>query len=112
MTDPRRTVALKLAGRSYRVVTNASEEEIRRLSGVVESRIEAISKGRPTGPEVLLLAAISLAHDAEQQRQQVLELRARSRETVGRLLGRVDQALASADAADPEREPEGEGASP
>lgn len=90
----RRTVQLKVAGQTYRVVTSASEDELRRLSDVVGSKLTILTPpGRPIQPQALLLAAISLAHDLEEERAKREGVERRARDLMRRVLVRIDAAL-------------------
>jgi cell division protein ZapA len=91
----RRTVQLRVAGQSYRVVTTADEAELVRLAAVVDAKLaEMTGPGRSAPPQALLLAAIALAHEAEEARADVARVEERLRSTVARLLERIDAALA------------------
>jgi cell division protein ZapA len=89
-----RTVELRVAGQTFRVVSSAPEEELRRLAAVVNSRLaETVGKGRGTAPQAMLLAAIALAHELETQRDQRRLLERRTRDLLRRMLARIDEAL-------------------
>lgn len=95
---PKRPVELRVGGQSYRVVSSAAPEELERLASVVDDKLVALSPaGRPVQPQALLLAAIALAHEAEEQRRRADRILERSREALGRVLERVDDSLALAD---------------
>jgi hypothetical protein len=67
---------------------------------LVETRLQRLTTpGRPVSPQSLLLAAISLAHDLEQERTRRLELETRSREMLRSILSRIDTALEEAEKA-------------
>ena len=106
MDEQKRTIVFSVAGRAYRVVTSASEEEIRKLAGIVDERMRAIAAGRQPGMEALVLAAISLAHDVEAQKARVDEIALGARKVMGRMLDKIDTALASA----PHEPPRSDGA--
>ena len=90
----RRTVELRIAGQSYRVVSSAPEEDLHRLAGVVGAKLaELVPKGRPVPPQAMLLAAMALAHEVETVRGERESLERRTRELLGRALGRIDDAL-------------------
>lgn len=90
----RRTVELRVAGQNYRVVSSASEDDLRRLGAVVSSKlVEIAGKGRAPPPQAMLLAALSLAHELESQREANQGLRKRTRDLLERVLTRVDAAL-------------------
>jgi len=91
-------VELRVGGQSYRVVSSASPEELERLASVVDDKVFALSPpGRPVTPQALLLAAIALAHEAEEQRQRADRIAERSRDALSQILVRVDDSLALAD---------------
>jgi len=87
-------VSLEVGGQLYRIVASVPEEHLRRLAAVVDTRVRAIvPKGKPTSPSAILLAAIALAADLEDERSKREELQARSRDVMRRLLARIDEAL-------------------
>jgi cell division protein ZapA len=90
----RRTVELRIAGQSYRVVSSAPEEELRRLAAVVGAKLaELVPKGRPMPAQAMLLAAIALAHDVEESRTAQRALEGHTRDLLRRTLVRIDDAL-------------------
>lgn len=92
----RAPVELRVGGQTYRVVASAEESEVRRLAEVVEGRLREIAgPGRSVAPQTLLLAAISLAHDLEEERERRLGVERRSREMLKTVLERIDAALES-----------------
>jgi len=92
-----RTVQLRVGGQTYRVVTSASEEEIRRLAAIVDEKLAAVvPAGRPVTPQAMLLAAMALAHDLEEERSRADGIAGRARDAFGRILQRVDAALETA----------------
>jgi cell division protein ZapA len=100
-------VELKVGGQTYRVVASAEETELKRLADLVDARLRSMSApGRPISPQALLLAAISLAHDLEEEKRKRLQLEARSKEMLKSVLARIDAALeASDEKADGDAEP-------
>ena len=101
---PGRTVQLRVGGQTYRVVTSASDDELLRLAAVVDEKLAAVvPPGRAISPQAMLLAAMALAHDLEEERSRSAGVAARARSAFGRMLKRVDTALGMA--------PEGEEAS-
>jgi cell division protein ZapA len=87
-------VELKVAGQIYRVVASAEAEVLHRLAAVVDARVNELTvPGRQVSPQSVLLAAISLAHDLEEERAKRARVEARAREMFGTLLERVDKAL-------------------
>lgn len=107
---PGSPVELKVGGQTYRVVASAEEAELRRLADVVDARLRSVSApGRTISPQSLLLAAISLAHDLEEEKRRRLALEARSKEMLKSVLARIDAAL---EAGDEKAEREGESSDP
>jgi cell division protein ZapA len=89
-----RTVQLRVGGQTYRVVTSASDDELQRLAAVVDQHLaKVVPPGRAVTPQAMLLAAMALAHDLEEERSRSAQLSARARGAFGRLLERVDAAL-------------------
>jgi cell division protein ZapA len=92
----RRTVQLRLGGQTYRVVTSATDDELQRLAAMVDEKLAAVSPpGRPITPQSMLLAAMALAHDLEEERARSAHMEERAKEAFGRILARVDAALAT-----------------
>jgi len=90
----RRTVQLQIAGQSYRVVSSAPEAELHRLADTVNAKIaEVVPRGRSAPPQVMLLAAMALAHELEAERGRREALERRSRDILRRVLLRIDSAL-------------------
>jgi len=100
-------VELRVGGQTYRVVASAGEDELRRLAAIVDTRLRAVTApGRPVSPQALLLAALSLAHDLEDERSRNVKLAHRSREMLGSIMSRLDKAIeASALPAEASEEP-------
>jgi len=87
-------VELRVGGQTYRVVASADEQELQRLAAIVDARLRAVTgPGRPVSPQSLLLAAMSLAHDLEEERSRNVKLAHRSREMLGSVLSRLDAAI-------------------
>ena len=103
-------VELKVGGQTYRVVASAEETELKRLADLVDARLRSMSApGRPISPQALLLAAISLAHDLEEEKRKRLQLEARSKDMLKSVLARIDAAI---EASDEKAETEAEGSEP
>jgi cell division protein ZapA len=89
-----KAVELRVGGQTYRVIASADESELRRLAAMVDAKLATMVRpGRPVSPQSLLLAAISLAHDLEEERRRVDSIATKARSTVTRMLERVDGAL-------------------
>ncbi len=90
----REPVPIVVGGQTYRVMASVPDDSLHRLAGVVDEHVRALSQpGRPPPPTAILLAAISLAHDLEQERAGRRALEVRGRDLVRRLMARVDEAL-------------------
>jgi cell division protein ZapA len=89
----RRTVQLRLAGQTYRVVTTAGDAELKRFVSMIEEKLSAMPRGKALHPQALLLATLALAHDLEEERGRALRIEARAKETLARLVERIDAAL-------------------
>lgn len=92
----RRTVQLRVGGQNYRVVTSADDEELQRLAKAVDDKLASVvPPGRAPNPQAILLAAMALAHDLEVERARSAVLTGRMKDAFGRILSRVDVALAA-----------------
>jgi len=90
----RRTVNLHIAGQSYKVVSSAPEGDLHRLADVVSAKLaEVTPRGRAMSPQSMLLAAMALANELEEERARRAALEARTRELLRRVVDRVDAAL-------------------
>jgi cell division protein ZapA len=89
----RRTVQLRLAGQTYRVVTTASDGELKRFASIIEEKLSALPRGKALHPQALLLATLALANDLEEERARSQRIEARAKETLARLVQRIDDAL-------------------
>ncbi|CAN5118631.1 hypothetical protein BH09MYX1_BH09MYX1_54270 [soil metagenome] len=90
----RHPVQLKVGGQIHKVVSSANEEDLRRLAAVVEGRIHELTpKGKGVAPNAILLAAIALANDLEEERAKRVQLERKMRDLLRRVLLRVDDAL-------------------
>ena len=99
----RRTVQLRVGGQTYRVVSSASEVELQRLAEIVEGKLaEVVPPGRAVTSNSVLLAALALAHDLEEERGRREELERRSREVLRKSLTRVNEALHQVELPSPE----------
>ncbi len=102
---PKGPVELRVGGQTYRVVATAEEAELHRLADVVDERLRKLTApGRSVSPQSLLLAALSLAHDLEDERTRRLRSEQRAREMLSSLVSRIDAAL-EADSAELEAAP-------
>jgi cell division protein ZapA len=87
-------VQLRVGGQTYRVVSSADEADLRRLAAVVDAKLAALTPpGRVATPQALLLAAMALAHELEEERARGAQMAERARSAFGRVLARVDAVL-------------------
>ena len=97
----RRTVQLRVGGQTYRVVTSADDEELARLAAVVDQKLASVvPAGRSVTPQAMLLAAMALAHDLEEERERTTRITGRAKDAFGRILQRVDAVLSAGVAPD------------
>jgi cell division protein ZapA len=85
----RRTVELKVGGQSYRVVSSAPEEDVRRAAALVGAKVEEVGASR----NAMFLVAMALANDAVVERERRLNVERRARDVLRRLLARLDHVL-------------------
>ncbi len=89
-----RTVQLRVGGQTYRVVTSASENELKHLAGIVDEKIATVvPPGRAVTPQAMLLAAMALAHELEEERARSATIASKARDAYGRMIERVEGAL-------------------
>lgn len=92
----RRTFQVAIGGQNYKVVSSASAEELRRLASVVDAKVYEVSpRGKPP-PQAMLLAAMALAHELEEERERRIQVERRARDALRRVILRIDDALESA----------------
>jgi cell division protein ZapA len=95
-------VELNVGGKSYRVVASEDEATLRRLAAAVDERLHAlVGPSRTVPAQALVLVALALAHELEQERALRCRHQQRSRTALSRVLGRIDAALASTAPAPP-----------
>lgn len=94
-----RSVQLRVGGQTYRVVSSAGEDELGRLAAVVDAKLATVvPPGRAITPQAMLLAAMSLAHELEEERERGRALAEQARDTVGRIVERIEAILGPDDA--------------
>lgn len=93
-----RPVQLTIGGQSYKVVSSATEDELLRLAETVSAKVAEMTPGGKAAPaQAVLLAAIALAHELEQERAARLSVERKARDMLRRVLVRIDDALDTAD---------------
>lgn len=91
-----RAIEVVVAGQKVKVVSSATAEELQELANTVTSKVSAVSpRGRPSTPQAIALAALALAHELEVERRQRQALERKTRDTLRRLLVRVEQVIES-----------------
>jgi cell division protein ZapA len=91
-----RPVHLKVGGQTYKVVSSADEQELKRLADAVSAKVDELTPpGKPSPAQAVLLAAIALAHELETERERRLALERRTRDLLRRVIVRLDDALDS-----------------
>lgn len=91
-----RPVSIQIAGQSYKVVSSASDEELQRLAATVNAKVSELTPaGRAPSTQAVLLAAMALAHELEEERAKRRSLERRAKDMLRRVLGRIDDALES-----------------
>jgi cell division protein ZapA len=89
-----RPISLRVAGQSYKVVSSASEEDLQRLADTVSAKVQELTpQGKAAAPQAVILAAIALAHELEEERARRLFVERRAKDMLRRVLGRIDDAL-------------------
>lgn len=92
----RHTVSLRVAGQNYKVVSSAEPKALQRLAAVVDAKVTEITRGKGVNAQAVLLAAISLAHEVEEERAKREATERRTRDLLRRVLLRIDDALEDA----------------
>jgi len=92
----RHTVSLRVAGQTYKVVSSAEPKELQRLAAVVDAKVSEITRGKAVSAQAVLLAALALAHEAEEERGKREVMERRTRDLLRRVLLRIDDALEDA----------------
>jgi cell division protein ZapA len=92
-----RPVQLTIGGQSFRVVSSADERELQRLADAVSAKVaELTPRGKPAPAQAVVLAAIALAHELEQERARRIAVEEKARDMLRRVLVRLDDALDTA----------------
>lgn len=89
----RRTVEVRVAGVTYRVVSSAQKDELQRLTNAVEVKLDEVCRGRAQPGQALLLAALALAHDVAEERERRERLERNTRDFLRQILSRLDSAF-------------------
>lgn len=101
----RRSIRVSVAGQQYKVLSNAEDGDVLRLASTVDAKVaEVTPRGRSVTPQSMLLAAMSLAHELEEERAKRELLERRTRDVLQRALVRIDDALEVGRGESPEAE--------
>lgn len=94
----RPAVEVHVGGHLYRLVASSGEQTLQRYADVVNDRLrELTGSERTSHPQAMLLVAMALAHDLEQERAQRAADRRGTEELLRQLLERVNEALDGVD---------------
>jgi cell division protein ZapA len=93
----RSAVEVNVGGQLYRLVASSGEQSLHRYAGVVNERLRELAGSGPNHPQAMLLVALALAHDLEEERARNATLRDQSEAMLRELLDRVDAALEGVD---------------
>jgi cell division protein ZapA len=93
----RPAVELNVGGQLYRVVASTGEQSLQRYAGVVNDRLRELTGSGPSHPQAMLLVAMALAHDLEEERARSAALRDQAETMLRSLLERVNAALDGVD---------------
>jgi cell division protein ZapA len=93
----RSAVELNVGGQLYRVVASTGEQSLQRYAGVVNERLRELTGNGPSHPQAMLLVAMALAHDLEEERARNAALREQAESMLRTLLERVNAALDGVD---------------
>lgn len=91
----RSPVELQVGGQKYRVLASAGDDALLRLAALVDRKLREHAGPHLNSPQGLLLAAMALAHELEEERARRHEVEQRSREVLRGVLSRLDTALDS-----------------
>ena len=94
----RAAVEVHVGGQLYRLVASSGEQTLQRYASVVNERLrELTGSERTSNPQAMLLVAMALAHDLEQERVGRAAERRDTEELLRQLLERVNDALDGVD---------------
>jgi cell division protein ZapA len=102
----RAPVELRVGGQTFRVVASANADELQRLAQIVDGKLRELALSSAFHPQSMLLVAMTLAHEVEEERARRRDVERRSRDMLQRLLERVDSAMTLTEPAEPPRPPD------
>ncbi len=83
-------VELRVGGEIYRVKATATEATLLRLADVVDVKLKAYQGARAGTPQALLLAAMSLANDLEEERARRVAAEERTKQMLRTIVAKLD----------------------
>ncbi|MBX3183776.1 MAG: cell division protein ZapA [Polyangiaceae bacterium] len=86
-------VELRVGGETYRVKATATEATLLRLADAVDAKLKAYQGARAGTPQALLLAAMSLANDLEEERARRVAAEERAKQMLRTVVARLDALL-------------------
>jgi cell division protein ZapA len=92
-----RPVSLSIAGQSYKVISSASEDELQRLAETVSAKVAEVARDGRAGAQAVLLAAMALAHELEEERSRRRHVELRAQAILRNVLGRIDDVLGTSE---------------
>jgi cell division protein ZapA len=94
----RPAVEVNVGGHLYRLVASSGEQTLQRYAGVVNERLRALTgSDRTPHPQAMLLVAMALAHDLEEERSRRQAELSGAETLLRQMLGRVNEALDGVD---------------
>jgi len=92
----RRALHVQVAGQRYKVVSTTPEADLTRLAATVDAKVaELTPQGRVPAAQSVVLAALALAHELEEERARHRLFEVKVRDLLRRMLLRIDDALES-----------------
>ena len=86
--------AVRVGDQTYQLRANVDPVELQRLAALVDARVRAmVPAGRAIPPSAVVLAAIALAHDLEEERGRRTDAERDTRARISALMSCVDAAL-------------------
>jgi cell division protein ZapA len=87
-------VEITVGGQSYRVLSDADPNKLRRLAALVDDQVtECNPIGKLSPTQALLYAALTLAEQLEQERSNNASFETQARDSLQNMLHRIDAAI-------------------
>lgn len=94
----RPAVEVNVGGQLYRLVASSGDQSVQRYASIVNERLRDLTgSDRPSHPQAMLLVAMALAHDLEEERARGVARREQAEAMLRNLLDRVNAALDGVD---------------